>query len=73
MCSASSIARYQGICHPERSEGSRARLWGISSDISLDMWYCLSNNASMSKMFGYNLHSAKKQECLLNQAFEGRL
>jgi hypothetical protein len=44
-----------------------------ATDLSLDMWYCLSNNASIFKMFGYNLHPAKKQECLLNQAFEGRL
>jgi len=44
-----------------------------TSYVSLDMWYCLSNNASMFKMFEYNLHPTKKQERLLNEDFEGCL
>jgi len=34
------------------------------------MWYSLSNNASKLKKFGYNLYPTKKQERLLNEAFE---
>jgi hypothetical protein len=45
----------------------------LRPDVSLDMWYCLSNNASMFKMFEYNLHPAKKQQRLLNEDFEGYL
>jgi len=76
MCSASSIARYQ-----KPISGSLLLIYLFTErvllfstpDLSLDMWYRLRNNASMFKMSGYNLHPAKKQECLLNQAFEGRL
>ena len=43
---------------------------GDPRHVSLDMWYSLSNNASNLKMFGYNLYPTKKQERLLNEAFE---
>jgi len=76
MCSASSIARYQkpisGSLLLIYLSNERVLLFS-PPDISLDMWHCLRNNASILKMFGYNLHPAKKQERLLNEAFEGCL
>ena len=53
--------------------GLNTLLFALEARLSLDMWYSLSNNASNLKMFGYNLYPTKKQERLLNEAFEGCL